>query len=312
MGKLLLHIGSEQTGSRSLHAYLNLSFEFGLPFDYLTGADHNNGYYDYFTSAQIALKSYSNSELNSDFDFGNLDERINKIKDNALPSVLSCELFYRNPDALRVFLLCCKKHSVDCHILALVRSFPKYCCSLYGEAIKEGEVERPLKWAKRSRKSLLSLEALSICADFCPGKTILWNFDRLIDEVDWVDPILFLLDKSLTQCFEFDSFSDDQIAALTFDLPKNQGLDPRLLSIMRESNRSFKDSRVTRALLSCLSKNHLVQKVLDNPCEHDEPSFSSVRMQREFKQLEKFTQSLKHLHSHHLVFSGIKSLYISF
>ena len=182
MGKLLLHIGSEKTGSRSLQAYLNLSSEFGLPFDYLTGTDHNNGYYDYFTSAQLALKGYSNSELNSDFDFGNLDERINKINDNALPSVLSCELFHSNPDALRVFLLCCKKHSVDCHILALVRSFPKYCRSLYGEAIKEGEVERPLKWAKRSRQSLLSLEAKSNSADFCPGKTFHWNIELLIYE----------------------------------------------------------------------------------------------------------------------------------
>ena len=169
-----------------------------------------------------------------------------------------------------------------------------------------------MKWAKRSRKSLLSLEALSICADFCPGKTFLWNFDRLIDEVDWVDPILFLLEKSLAQCFEFDSFSDDQIAALTHDRPQNQGLDPRLLSIMRESNRSFKDSRVTRELLSYLSKNQLVQKAFDSSSEHDEPSFSSVRMQREFKQLEKFAQSVEHLHSHHLAFSGIKSLHISF
>ena len=312
MGKLLLHIGSEETGSRSLQAYLNLSFEYGLPFDYLTGAGHIDGYYDYSTCAELALKGYSNSELNSDFDFGILDERIKKIKDNILPSVLSCELFYRNPNALRVFLSCCKKHSVDLCILSLVRSFSKYCRSLYGEAIKWGEVERPLKWAKRSRQSLLSMEALSICADFCPGKTFLWNFDRLIDEVDWVDPMLFLLEKSLAQCFEFDSFSDDQIAALTVDLPRNQGLDPRLLSIMRESNRSFKDSRVTRALLSYLSKNHLVQKVLENSCEHDELSFSSVRMRREFKQLEKFAQSIKHLHSHHLVFSGIKSLYISF
>ena len=195
MGKLLLHIGSEETGSRSLQAYLNLSFEYGLPFDYLTGAGHIDGYYDYSTCAELALKGYSNSELNSDFDFGILDERIKKIKDNILPSVLSCELFYRNPNALRVFLSCCKKHSVDLCILSLVRSFSSYCRSLYGEAIKWGEVERPLKWAKRSRESLLSMEALSICADFYPGKTFLWNFDRLIDEVDWVDPMLFLLEK---------------------------------------------------------------------------------------------------------------------
>ena len=312
MGKLLLHIGSEKTGSRSLQAYLNLSSEFGLPFDYLTGAGHIHGYYDYSTSAELALKGYSNSELGSDFDFGVLDERIKKVKDNTLPSVLSCELFYRNPNALRIFLSCCKKHSVDLCILSLVRSFSRYCRSLYGEAIKLGEVERPLKWAKRSRQSLLSLEALSICADFFPGKTFLWNFDRLIDEVNWVDPILFVLEKSLTQCFEFDSFSDDQIAALTLDRPQNQGLDPRLLSIMRESNRSFEDSRVTRALLSCLSKNHLVQQALDNSCEHGEPFLSPLRMQREFKQLEKFAQSVEHLHSHHLAFSGIKSLYITF
>ena len=312
MGKLLLHIGSEKTGSRSLQAYLNLSSEFGLPFDYLTGAGHIHSYYDYSASAELALKGYSNSELNSDFDFGVLDERIKKIKDNTLPSVLSCELFYRNPNALRIFLSCCKKHSVDLCILSLVRSFSKYCRSLYGEAIKRGEVERPLKWAKRSRQSLLSLEALSICANFCPGKTFLWNFDRLIDEVNWVDPILFLLEKTLVQCFEFDSFSDGQIAALTLDRPQNQGLDPRLLSIMRESNRSFKDSRVTRALLSCLSKNHLVQQALDNSCEQDEPFLSPLRMQREFKQLEKFAQSVEHLHSHHLAFSGIKSLYVIF
>ena len=103
MGKLLLHIGSEKTGSRSLQAYLNLSSEFGLPFDYLTGAGHIHGYYDYSTSAELALKGYSNSELNSDFDFGNLDERINKINDNALPSVLSCELFYNNPNACLLY-----------------------------------------------------------------------------------------------------------------------------------------------------------------------------------------------------------------
>ena len=312
MGKLLLHIGCEETGSRSLQSYLNLSSEFGLPFDYVTASGYIHGHYDYSTSAKLALKGYSDSDLNSDFDFEILDERIKKIKDNTLPSVLSCELFYRNPSALRVFLSCCKKHSVDLCILSLVRSFSKYCRSLYGEAIKWGEVERPLKWAKRSRKSLLSFEALSICADFFPGKTFLWNFDRLIDEVDWVDPILFLLEKSLTQCFDFDSFSDDQIAALMLDRPQNQGLDPRLLSILRESNRSFKDYRVTRALLSYLSKNHLVQKTLDSSCKHDEPSFSSVRMQREFKQLEKFAQSVEHLHSHHLAFSGIKSLYIIF
>jgi hypothetical protein len=312
MGKLLLHIGSEKTGSKSLQAYLNLSSESGLPFDYLTGAGYMHGYCDYSISAKLALKCYSSSELISDFDFEVLDERIQKIKDNPLPSVLSCELFYRNPNALRVFLSCCKKHSVDLCILSLVRSFSKYCRSLYGEAIKWGEVERPLKWAKRSQESLLSMEALSICADFCPGKTFLWNFDRLIDEVDWVDPILFLLEKSFAQCFKFDRFSDDQIAAFTHDLPHSQSLDPRLLSIMRESNRSFEDSRLTRALLSYLSKNHLVQKALDNSYEHDEPSFSSVRMKREFKQLEKFTESVKHLHSHHLIFSGIKSLYISF
>ena len=104
MGKLLLHIGSEKTGSRSLQAYLNLSSEFGLPFDYLTGAGHIHGYYDYSTSAELALKGYSNSELNSDFYFGVLDERIKKVTDNTLPSVLSCELFYRNPNALRIFL----------------------------------------------------------------------------------------------------------------------------------------------------------------------------------------------------------------
>ena len=312
MGKLLLHIGSEKTGSRSLQAYLNLSSEFGLPFDYLTGAGHIHGYYDYSASAELALKGYSNSELNSDFDFGVLDERIKKVKDNTLPSVLSCELFYRNPNALRIFLSCCQKHSVDLSILSLVRSFSKYCRSLYGEAIKLGEVERPLKWAKRSRQSLLSLEALSICADFFPGKTFLWNFDRLIDEVNWVDPILFVLEKSLTQCFEFDSFSDDQIAALTFDRPQSQGLDPRLLSIMRESNRSFKDPNVAHALLSCLSENHLVQKALDKSFENDDSSVTFVRMQREFKQLEKFSQSVEHLHSHHLAFSGIKSLYITF
>ena len=312
MGKLLLHIGSEKTGSRSLQSYLNLSSEFGLPFDYVTASGYIHGNYDYSTSAKLALKGYSNSDSNSDFDFEILDERIKKIKDNALPSVLSCELFYRNPSALRVFLSCCKKHSVDLCILSLVRSFSKYCRSLYGEAIKWGEVERPLKWAKRSRQSLLSLEALSICADFCPGKTFLWNFDRLIDEVDWVDPILFLLEKSFAQCFGFDSFSDDQMAALTLDCPQNQGLDPRLLSIMRESNRSFKDSRVTRALLSSLSKNNLIQKALENSCEHDDASFMPVRMQREFMQLEKFAQSVEHLHSHHLAFSGIKSLYISF
>ena len=63
MGKLLLHIGSEKTGSRSLQAYLNLSSEFGLPFDYLTGAGDIHGNYVYSTSAKLALKGYSNSEL---------------------------------------------------------------------------------------------------------------------------------------------------------------------------------------------------------------------------------------------------------
>ena len=107
MGKLLLHISSEKTGSRSLQAYLNLSSEFGLPCDYLTSAGHNYGYYDYSASAELALKGCTKSELNSDFDFEILDERIKKIKDNALPSILSCELFCRNPDALCVFLSCC-------------------------------------------------------------------------------------------------------------------------------------------------------------------------------------------------------------
>ena len=73
MGKLLLHIGSEKTGSKSLQAYLTLSSELGLPFDYLTGAECIHGYCDYSTCAELALKAYSKSELNSDFDFGILD-----------------------------------------------------------------------------------------------------------------------------------------------------------------------------------------------------------------------------------------------
>ena len=310
MGKLLLHIGSEKAGSTSLQAYLNLSSGTGFCFDYVTGSGHLHSYYDYSICAELALNCCSISDLSSSFDYGILDSRIKKIKDNSLPSVLSCELFYRNPNALWVFLSCCKKHSVDCSILALVRSFPKYCRSLYGEAIKWGEVERPLKWAKRTRLSLLSTESLSICSKFYPGKTFLWNFDRLIDEVDWVDPILFLLEKTLIQCFGLDKFSDDQIASLMLERPENQGLDPRLLSIMRESNRSFNDSRLTRSLLSFLSENLLVQQVLSTSADDDVPTFTSVRMQREFKQLEKFARSVEHLHSHYLAFSGIESLQV--
>ena len=312
MGKLLLHIGSEKAGSTSLQAYLNLSSGIGLPFDYVTGAGHLHSFYDYSLSSELALNGCFSSDLDSSFDYGILDSRIKKIKDNTVPSVLSCELFCRNPKALRVFLSCCKKHSVDCYILALVRSFPKYCRSLYGEAIKWGEVERPLKWAKRTRLSLLSTESLSICADFCPGKTFLWNFDRLIDEVDWIDPILFLFEKSLIQCFGLGKLSEDQVASLMLVRPENLGLDPRLLSIMRESNRSFKDPRLTRSLLSFLSENLLVQQALANSSDDDRTVLNSVRMQREFNQLEKFARSVEHLHSHYLAFSGIKSLQISF
>ena len=312
MGKLLLHIGSEKAGSTSLQAYLNLSSKLDLPFKYVTGSEHLHSYYDYSIAAELALKRYSASELNFNFDYGALDTRIKKIKEDPSPSVLSCELFCRNPNALRVFLSCCKKHSVNVFILALVRSFQKYCRSLYGEAIKWGEVEPPLKWAKRTRKSLLSMEALSICADFYPGKTCLWNFDRLTNEVDWIDPILFLFEESLVHCFELDHFSKDQISLLTLDRPENQGLDVRLLSVLREANRSFSDPRVTRSLLSFFSSNPLIQKALVSSIDHDDPAGYSARMQREFKRLDRFTQSVEHLHAHHIAFSGINSLQISF
>ena len=312
MGKLLLHIGSEKAGSTSLQSYLNLMSKFDLPFNYVTGSEHLHSYYDYSLASELALKDFSASELNSSFDYGTLDDRIKKIKDDPLPSILSCELFYRNPNALRVILSCCKKHSVNVFILALVRSFQKYCRSLYGEAIKWGEAESPLKWAKRTRKSLLSMEALSVCADFFPGKTCLWNFDRLTNEVDWVDPILFLLEESLVSCFEINRFSRDQISLLTLDRPENQGLDVRLLSVLREANRSFSDPRVTRSLLPFLSSNPTIQKALVSSSDQGDPAGHSFGMQRELKRLDRFTQTVENLHAHHLAFSGTNSLKIYF
>ena len=132
----------------------------------------------------------------------------------------------------------------------------------------------------------------------------------MIEEVDWVDPILYLLDTSLTQCFAFEGFSDDQMAAFALDWPQSQGLIPRLMEVLSKTNRGLRDSRVTGYFLSFFFKNLLLKSAFSNV--HDEPVVASPRIHKKLKRLDRFTRSVEHLHAHHLAFAGTKSLYISF
>ena len=307
MANLLLHIGCEKAGSTSFQAYLNNIKALDLPFDYFTGKGHLHSFYDYSLASEVALKGFPISDLNASFDYGVLDQRVKSIKNSLVPIIMSCELFYRNPAALRVFLSCCKKHSIDLCVLALVRSFSKYCRSLYGEAIKWGETEKPLKWARRTQNSLLSLESLSICSEFFPGKTFLWDFDALVDRIDWMDPILYLLDQTLMDSFGFEGFSPKHRDSLKIDAALNQAVDMRILAILRESNRSFQDPRLTRVLLRLLSDNENFRKALQTSFGD---SAGSCRIKQEFDRLDQFTQSLEHMHAHSLAFSGSNTMHI--
>lgn len=310
MGKLLLHIGSEKTGSTSLQAYLDLACRRLLSFDYVTGDGHLHSFLDYSLSKKLGNKNISAPlGFDSDEEYGVLGERIKSIKNNPIPSIISCELFYRDPQALKMILSCCSKYSVDVSVLALVRSLPKYLRSLYGEALKWGETDPPLQWALRTQDSLLSSESLSICSQFCPGQTYLWNFDRLVGEVQGIDPMLYLLETMLVNCFGMECLSEEQREALKINSLRNQGLDPRLLTIMRESNRSFNDSRVTRSLMNFLSGSKLVQAaLLDSSGDQSIPSV--VKLNKEFKRLSRFAKSVNHRYIHTLAFSGVESLFV--
>ena len=310
MGKLLLHIGSEKTGSTSLQAYLSLAAEHPLRFEYVTGDGYPHSFLDYSLSKKLAHGSTSSFlEFDSCDDYGILGERIDGIKNNPNPCIISCELFYRDPRALRVFLSCCLKYSVDVSVLALVRSLPEYLRSLYGEALKWGETEEPLQWARRTQESLLSSESLSICSQYCPGQTFLWNFDRLVSEIRDLDPMLYLLNTMLVNCFGFEGFTEKQLASLNIDSVRNQGIDSRLLSIMRESNRSFNDSRITRSLLKFLLKSQLVQAALSDSSDQ-QSQLASARLDREFRRLVRFAKSESHKHVHALTFAGVDSLFV--
>jgi len=310
MGKLLLHIGSEKTGSTSFQAYLELASRRFLSFDYVTGDGHPHSFLDYSLSKKLADDNVSTSlGVAHDEDYGVLGERIESIKNNPNPSVISCELFYRDPSALKAILSCCSKYSVDVSILALVRSLPKYLRSLYGEALKWGEIDPPVKWARRTQESLLSSESLSICSQFCPGQIYLWNFDRLVSEIRHMDPMLYLLEQMFVSCFGMQSFTNEQRDLLKIDSVRNPGLDPRLLAIMRESNRNFNDSRITRSLMRFLSESKLVQDALLQSCGN-ESARNAVKLEKQLKQLSRFAESVNHRHVHTLAFSGVETLFV--